>query len=187
MLIDLSVRVTKFSGKEALDNEKIAAFGHLGTHFDVMNKEFPLSFVKRTAVILDVRNIKNKDIDVGDMNFSLVKRDMFVAFYSGYIDEVEYGSKEYFTSHPQLSDDLIDRLLSARVSIIGVDFAGIRRGEEHIPKDQYCADKGVFVVENLCNLKVILENKKEQSFTINTFPINFTGLSGLPCRVIAEI
>ena len=26
---------------------------------------------------------------------------------------------------------------------IGVDFAGVRRGKEHTPMDQYCADRGV--------------------------------------------
>ncbi|MCK7480977.1 MAG: hypothetical protein M0C28_30050 [Candidatus Moduliflexus flocculans] len=44
-MADLSVLVTKYRSKEALDNEKIAAFGHMGTHFDVMDKEFPLEYV----------------------------------------------------------------------------------------------------------------------------------------------
>lgn len=42
MLIDLSVKVTKSSNKDALDNEKMVSFGHLDTHFDIMNKEFQL-------------------------------------------------------------------------------------------------------------------------------------------------
>ena len=36
---------------------------------------------------------------------------MFVAFHTGYIDRVEYGSKEYFAFHPVLSVELIDALL----------------------------------------------------------------------------
>ena len=51
MLVDLSVKVTKFVRKEATQNVKKASFGHLGTHFDVMNKEFPLSYVKREGVV----------------------------------------------------------------------------------------------------------------------------------------
>ena len=51
----------------------------------------------------------------------------------------------------------IDRCTSGeKISMIGVDFAGIRRGKEHTPKDQYCADRGVFVVENLCGLSRLL-------------------------------
>ena len=43
MLVDLSVKVSKTASGNALDNEKMASFGHLGTHFDVMNKEIPRS------------------------------------------------------------------------------------------------------------------------------------------------
>ena len=49
--------------------------------------------------------------------------DMFVAFYSGFIEEEGYGSQRYFREHPQLSVELLDALLEKRVSIIGVDFA----------------------------------------------------------------
>jgi len=54
MLIDLSIKVSKFAQKGAPDNDKMAAIGHLGTHFDVMNKEFPLSYTKRTEIVFDV-------------------------------------------------------------------------------------------------------------------------------------
>lgn len=187
MLIDLSVKVTKAYNKDALDNEKLASFGHLGTHFDVMNKEFPLEFTRRNGIVFDVNNILDRDIDVSDINISLVKPNMFVAFYTGFIEKYEYGSKPYFTLHPQLSNELIDQLLEHKVSIIGIDCSGIRRGVEHTPKDQYCADKGVFIVENLCNLGRVLNGKSAVKFTANTYPINFAGMSGLPCRVTAEI
>lgn len=187
MLIDLSVKVTKATNKDALDNEKMVSFGHLGTHFDVMNKEFPLEFTKRKGIVFDVSKILNGDIDVSDIDISLVNADMFVAFYTGFIEKKEYGSKLYFTSHPQLSNELIDQLLDRRVSIIGIDCAGVRRGIEHTPKDQYCADRGVFIIENLCNLGKILSKKSTMKFTANTYPINFASMTGLPCRVIAEI
>ena len=187
MLIDLSVKVTKFARKEATDNEKMVSFGHLGTHFDVMNKEFPLSYTKRKGIIFDVSGVSNEDIELSDNDLLEVHQDMFVAFYSGFIDQVEYGTKPYFREHPQLSNTLIDKLLDKRVSIIGVDFAGVRRGKEHTPKDQYCADKGVFIVENLCNLAQVLKGKKYSKFIVNTYPINFDGMTGLPCRVVAEV
>ncbi len=187
MLIDLSVKVTKSSNKDALDNEKIVSFGHLGTHFDVMNKEFPLEFTKRKGIVFDVSKILNRDIDISDIDINLINDDMFVAFYTGFIEKHQYGSKPYFTSHPQLSNELIEQLLNHKVSIIGIDCAGVRRGIEHTPKDQYCADKGVFIIENLCNLDRILNKKNSMKFTANTYPINFANMTGLPCRVIAEI
>jgi kynurenine formamidase len=187
MLIDLTVLVTKYANKETLENEKMAAFGHLGTHFDVMEKEFPLEYLKREAVVFDAEGIYEREIDVQDVDLGMLKPGMFAAFYTGFIEEVGYGSKEYFGAHPQLSDELIDRLLEKKAAVIGVDFAGLRHGAEHTPKDQYCADRGVFVVENLTNLKAVLHGEKHRLCTIHTYPIKFSGLTGLPCRVAAEV
>ena len=187
MLIDLSVKVTKSSYQDALGNEKMASFGHLGTHFDVMNKDFPLEYTKRKSIVFDVSGIGNRDIDISDIDIDMVSAGMFTAFYTGFIEKHPYGTKPYFASHPQLSNALIDILLDRRVSIIGIDCAGIRRGAEHTPKDQYCADRGVFIVENLCNLGEVLNKKKAVMFTVNTYPVHFADMTGLPCRVVAEI
>lgn len=165
----------------------MASMGHLGTHFDVMNKTFPLSYIKRPGIVFDVSEIVDEDIELSEDDLSRVHNDMFVGFYSGFINKIEYGSKKYFKDHPQLSHKLIDKLLKKRISIIGIDFAGIRHGKEHTQKDQYCADNRVFIVENLCNLDMILQGKHYNTFTANTYPIKFEGMSGLPCRVVAEI
>ncbi|OAM92393.1 Kynurenine formamidase [Pelosinus fermentans] len=186
MLVDLTVKISPEINKNAADNEKKVSYGHLGTHFDVMNQEFPLEFVKRKAIVFDVRNILNRDISIQDINIELVQKNMFVAFYTEFIEQEPYGSKAYFTKHPQLSDELINILLEKEISIIGIDCAGVRRGKEHTPKDQYCADRGVFIVENLCNLSEILEERKSNTFVANTYPLNFSGMTGLPCRVVAE-
>ena len=82
-----------------------------------------------------------------------------------------------------LSYELIDALPGKQVSVIGLDFGGIRRGKEHIPADQTCAGRGAFVVENPVNLSA----PEGKDFTVHTYPMAFTGITGLPCRVIAEI
>ena len=187
MLVDLSILVTKDINRAASDHEKMVSFGHLGTHFDVMNKRFPLEFTKRRGIVFDVSHIAGRDICTADIDIDSVERDMFVAFFTGFIEKEAYGTRPYFTSHPQLSDELIDRLLERSISMIGIDFAGVRRGPEHTPKDQYCADRGVFIIENLCGLGTVLSGKKKATFTANTYPINFAEMSGLPCRVTAEV
>lgn len=181
MLIDITWTLTK-------DTEELKApelIGHHGTHFDVMEKEFPLEYTKREGVIFDVSAVKDREIGLSDIDFNKVKEDMFIAFYSGFIEEEPYGTKKYFSGHPELSHELIDALVEKGVSIIGLDFAGIRRGKEHIPKDRFCAERGVFVVENLCNLKTVLKNG--ENFTAHTYPMNYVGITGLPCRVIVEV
>ncbi|MDO9120287.1 MAG: cyclase family protein [Anaerolineaceae bacterium] len=187
MLIDITLLVTPEMIEAAHGNEQKSFSGHMGTHFDVMNKVFPLENLKRSAVVFDVSKIEDREISLEDVDLNLIESGMFVAFYSGFIEKVGYGGKVYFSEHPQLSDTLIDALLERHVSIIGVDFAGVRRGSEHTPKDQYCADCGVFIVENLCNLNEVLQGKPFARFTANTYPIKYADMTGLPCRVVAEI
>lgn len=183
MLIDCSLKVTKAMRTDAQGNETKALSGHLGTHFDVMNKVFPLAFTQREGIVFDVSKIRDRDIDLNDVELDLVKENQFVAFYTGFIEEESYGTARYFKEHPHLSFDLINALLDKKVSIIGIDAAGIRRGAEHTPTDQMCADRDVFVMENLVNLKKLVN----KDFIMNTYPINFEEWTGLPTRVIAEI
>ena len=57
--------------------------------------------------------------------------------------------------------------------------------KEHTPMDQYCADRGVFIIENLCNLSGVLKNGN--TFIANTYPMNYAEMTGLPCRVVVDI
>lgn len=185
MLIDITLEITPQMEADARGNEKKALSGHLGTHFDVMDKEFPLAYTRRPGVVFDVRGVGERDIGPEDVDLSRLAPGMFAAFCSGFITEEGYGGRAYFTAHPQLSPALLDALLDRGVSIIGVDFAGVRRGAEHTPMDQRCADRGAFVVENLWNLEELLAHGG--AFTAHTYPLRRAGATGLPCRVVAEV
>lgn len=185
MLIDITLKITPKMATDAQGNEKIALVGHLGTHFDVMNKVFPLEYIKRQGIVFDVRHVSCRDIDLADINLNDVQAGMFVAFCTEYIEAIGYGSKAYFKEHPQLSKPLIDSLLDKGVSIIGIDFPGVRRGKEHPPTDQHCADHGTFIIENLCNLHAVIAAGSR--FIAHTYPMNYAEMTGLPCRVIAQL
>ena len=185
MMIDITLSVTPKMQDTASENTAKSLIGHMGTHFDVMDKAFPLEYTLRHGVVFDVSHIRDRDIEAEDIDLQQVRPGMFVAFYTGFVEEVEYGTQAYFKTHPQLSFALIDALLEKRISIIGVDCAGIRRGKEHVPADQHCADYGVFVVENLANLKSVLAVGAK--FAARTYPVRYCGVTGLPCRVVAEV
>lgn len=185
MLVDVTLQVTPQMRQNAPEKDNRALVGHLGTHFDVMDKEFPLAYTRRDGIVFDVSAVRGRCIEVEDICLDRVQQDQFVAFYTGYIECEPYGTAVYFSQHPQLSYDLIDALLDKGVSIIGVDCSGIRRGKEHTPVDQRCADRGVFVVENLCGLQTLVE--AGGTFVAHTYPVRYSGMSGLPCRVIAEV
>ena len=185
MLLDITLPVTPKMLDTARENTAKSLVGHLGTHFDVMDKEFPLEYTCRQGVIFDVSHIRDRDITIADIDSTQIEKDLFVAFYTGYIQNVEYGTPQYFKEHPQLSDSLIDLLLSKGVSIIGIDCAGIRRAPAHVPTDQRCADQGVFVIENLWDLQAVLAVSNR--FIANTYPMRYAGVTGLPCRVVAQL
>lgn len=189
MLIDLTLKLTPKMASDAQGNEKKALVGHLGTHFDVMNKEFPLEYIRRQGVVFDVSGAAKAGRDIGleDIDIERIGPGLFAAFHTGFIEQEGYGSRTYFTEHPQLSRLLIEELVRREVSLIGVDFAGVRRGREHTQADQYCADRGVFVIENLCGLAGLLAASEDGSFTAHTYPMNYAQMSGLPCRVVAEV
>ena len=151
MKVDITLPVTPEMMNTAWANTAKSLVGHIGTHFDVMDKTFPLDYTERKAVVFDVSHIKGQDIAPADIDLDLVEANMFVAFRTGYIEEVAYGTPTYFKGHPQLSQELIDALLDKQIAIIGIDCAGIRRTPEHVPADQRCADRGVFVIENRVN------------------------------------
>ncbi len=183
MMIDLTLAVTPQLKQDAQGNLQKAFTGHLGTHFDVMNKEFPIDFCERSAIAFDVSFVKDRDIEPEDIDTENIKKGMFIMFATDFIEHVPYGTPTYFHEHPQLSKRLLDLLIEKEVSLVGIDFAGVRRGKEHTPTDQHFADHGVFIIENLCNL----EKVKGKSFTAITCPMKFTDMTGLPCRVIAKI
>jgi kynurenine formamidase len=186
-LIDLTVEVKKEKWEEIFTNEKMTALGHLGTHFDGLDKPFELDYVKTFGVLFDVASAADRDIQPEDIDLEMISGGEFVIFHTGFLKKEGYGTKKYFTEHPQLSHELIQLLLNKHVAMIGIDAAGIRRGKEHIPADRLCADNSVFVVENIDNLSTLAHEAKDGPFTVYTFPIKFEGMSGLPCRVIAEI
>ena len=74
-----------------------------------------------------------------------------------------------------------------KISFIGIDMSGAQKPAHHQHIDQYCADHGVFIIENLNNLDVLLKETEHKPFRVYTFPVNMSGFSGLPSRVIAEI
>lgn len=187
MFVDLTLKVTPEHTKDAQGNEKKALTGHLGTHFDVMDKVFPLAFLRRTALVLDVSAVAGRDIEPEDLHLERILPGDAVLFSTGWLAREGYATPAYFKEHPQLSQRLIDALLEREVSLLGIDCAGIRRGREHTPADQRCADRGAFVVENLCNLQGVLRGAPWAACTLYTFPVNFAQMSGLPCRVVAEL
>jgi kynurenine formamidase len=166
------------------------SLGHVGTHLDTyLGVPIPIDWCDRRGVLIDARPygavvpesaIADVDIRAGD----------FVIFRTGRIEEVAYGSREYFTGHPQLDWSLIRALLAKKVSFIGIDASGIRHGvklgDEHHQADVECEESHCYVVENLTNLGALPESAAK-GFPIRLGWIQHQGTSGVAVKVIANI
>lgn len=139
--------------KEATKNEIRASFGHLGTHIDLKGHDFNLKRLK--GLVFKI----NDDEEIKSLPLDSIKENYFVFLNSNHINKYQYGTKEYYNHHAYLSDELIEKLIELKISLIGIDGPGIKQGKKHPLYDKYLADKGIFVVENLCNLDLLKENK----------------------------
>lgn len=188
MKIDLTYTLTKEKIAEWLsglnDRDKgLMSFGHMGTHFDAMNKTFPLEFTESRGVIFDVSHIVDRDIEAADIDITKIRAGDFVLLRTGTIERYEYAGKDYSEKFPQVSWELIKIFVEKKVRIIGIDMRGLRKGGEHPKADQFCADNDTFVIENLVNLDKLIG---VENFTVHTYPLNIRGFTGIPSRVVAE-
>jgi kynurenine formamidase len=196
MKIDLSVPVSQ----EILDKlsafsktrSDVDLFGHMGTHLDLMGRAFDLDRSETPGVVFDLDGqlgaIEHREVLPEDVDLSKVREDDFVVFHTGALDEFGYGNDEYFRLEaPQLSYALIDALIDRKAAFIGVDMGGARKAAEHRQVDEYCAQRGVFIVENLANLERLAREAEDGRFAARIYPLNLAGATGLPCRVLAEV
>ena len=139
----LDLQLDEKMKKDALGNETRKSFGHLGTHIDLKGKTFEDQELK--AIIVRLKDGE----ELTDADLSAVEEGVFVIFASGHSMEYRYGSEEYRHGYATLGQELIERLIAKKVSLIGTDAPGIRQGPEHPLMDSYLAGRGIFVIENM--------------------------------------
>lgn len=161
--------------------------GHVGTHFDVMDKAFTNDYRLLKGVVFDVSSCVGEEIGVADIDIDAVHERMFVGFHSGIQDRFPYGTLEYRKAHPVLSYELMQQLAARKVAVIGLDFAGVRRGPEHTPSDQMLADNGTFVIENLHGTEKLMEGNDKVYAIFCITPRSVSDATGIPCAVTARI
>ena len=184
MLLDLTTNVAQDSPlvqwAKSQDNQHIA-MGHVGTHLDTYEKsEIPLEYFACNGIMFDVRAVD--EVQLEDISFDDVTENSFVIFRTGQMEQHSYGDKKYFDHHPQLSKELIYKLIDKKIRFIGVDCPGIRQHEEHEQADRLCEKNGIYVIENLSSLSQIDSN----TFKVYTMWIDDNKMTGLKCKVIIE-
>jgi kynurenine formamidase len=129
----------------------------------------------------------DSDIDRSVLGDHTVEQGDFVIFFTGFLALHGYGTPEYFNAHPQLSWDLIDHLIDREVSFIGIDAAGVRRGDEHGVADRRAETGGTYIIENIDRVDLLSKAAATHDFKVFTGWTGLQGFSGLSCRVIADM
>jgi kynurenine formamidase len=191
MLLDLTLTIDMNDavvGKANMDQHSFMSAGHIGTHLDTyLHIPIPTEFYQRKGKVYDATAFTNRDVDLSVLEGNPAEAGDFAIFNTGFLDKFPYGTREYFKDHPQLSWELIDHLIKAKVSFIGIDAAGVRRGDEHGLADRRSEEGGVYIIENLNNIGKLRDAMVSRDFKIFTGWTGLKGFSGLSCRVIADV
>ncbi len=190
MLIDLTLSLARenqiFKRVPPPDKAPLLAAGHVGTHLDtLLHRPIPLDWMDRSGILIDARAC-GADIGVDAINGVAIEEGDFVFFHTGHIDRHPYGCDEYFRTYPQLDWSLVEILLDRRVSFIGVDANGLRRGSEHAKVDRICEERGAYVIENLINLDKVQVAARGR-FSVRVAWIAHEGQTGIPVKVVANV
>lgn len=189
MKVDLTYGLTRNKIESYFENfndrnKALMSSGHLGTHFDVMGKVFPLDYTESRGVVFDVSSAGVGEVTISQIDFEKIQAGDFVLLRTSVSEKYDYGTPDYNEKFPQISWEVIEKLVAKEIRMIGIDMRGLRHGDEHSKADNFCAQKNVFVVENLVNLDKLLD--VQANLTVHIYPVNIKGFSGLPARVIAE-
>lgn len=157
---------------------------HVGTHIDcpmhlTNNRkyisQYELDNFIGCGVLLDVvgEKVITKKKGYGEK----IRNKDIVILRTGY--EKYYGTEKYYNSHPVLSEELVKLFIENGVKIVGFDMPS--PDMEPFPIHKLLLNNEIFIIENLCNLKELREDK---DFKVIALPLKIRGEGSL-VRAIA--
>ena len=138
----------------------LASSLHTGTHLDMpmhllddgrTAADFPADRFIGRGVVLDVRGQNTIAMDASYEN--IIKQDDIVLLYTGF--DAKYFQEEYFESHPVVSSELCEFLISRKIKMLGMDMPAPDFAPFEIHKALLSNE--IFLLENLTNLHGLLD------------------------------
>jgi kynurenine formamidase len=159
---------------------------HVGTHIDgplhvlatgKKLSDMPAEKFFGKGVVLDARGLPKIDIKV--LQGKTIGAGDVVLILTGFSSE--YGKSDYYEKYPEMTLELAQALIDARVSIVGIDTPSPDRPPFEVHK--LLLKNEVLIIENLTNLESLLDTP---NFEVMALPIKLAADSGL-ARVMAKI
>lgn len=187
----LFVKWTRYE-VHSYDSEIMMMSTHTGTHLDA-----PSHFIPQTtsidmigvdrlvspALLLHVPKAANELITPSDLgDIENIDQGISIIFRTGWLHKM-IAKRDYMISNPGLSVATAKILAEKKVNAVGIDGPSIDIGSDrHFSTHKTLLDKGILIVENLCNLESL---KHEDNFTLLINPLKLKGASGSPVRALA--
>jgi len=180
--------------KDGYNLELVFFSSHSGTHLDapyhfVSNglkiDKIPLNRLVTSAILCKVKKgggktITKKDITDFEAKNGKIKSGDTVIFATGWYRNLQ--KKDYFTNNPGLTASAAKYLAKCGVNLVGIDSPSIDSGKDSkFSAHHILLEKGILILENLCNLEKIGKFK----FKLIVLPLKFVGATGSPVRAIA--
>ena len=184
--LEVELENDKKLSQDGYANHNLKMGMHAGTHLDLpahmLNdqrqiSDIDLAYLNGRAKLLNA--VGEKVITVKDKYKNLIEKDDIIIIYTGFAEK--YGTKEYYTEHPVISEELADLLIKKEIKILGFDLPSPDRNPYQIHQKLF--KNNIFILENLCNLDQLPEFK---SFKFFLFPLKIRA-EAAPCRVAAEV
>ena len=171
---------------------RIAMGSHQGTHLDAMFHfvedgrtldQMPLEWFHGPARVLRIPKAAGDDITVADFarHEQHLTEGARILFDTGW--QREFGTQQFFTDFPSMTQDAARYLASRKLRLIGMDTPTPGRDYYELHHILLAKEVEMVIVEGLANL----DQLPDEEFTFIGFPLNFTGRDGSPIRAVAVV
>ena len=171
---------------DGFNNYRLSTGMHVGTHIDGpkhmttntrLMADLPLEMFTGKGVLIDVSG--EETIAFRESFRTSIQPESIVLFYSGM--DHHFGEADYFTTYPDMSEELARFLTDRHVKIVGLDW--VSPDHEPYPIHDILFKSNVLILENLTNLDQLLH---ETSFEVFAFPLKIEADSSI-VRVVARV
>ena len=172
--------------RDGFNNYRLSTGMHVGTHIDGpkhmttdtrLMADLPLEMFTGKGVLIDVSG--EETITFRESFRTSIQPESIVLFYSGM--DHHFGEADYFTTYPDMSEELARFLTDQHVKIVGLDW--VSPDHEPYPIHDILFKSNVLILENLTNLDQLLH---ETSFEVFAFPLKIEADSSI-VRVVARV
>ncbi len=172
--------------RDGFNNFRLSTGMHVGTHIDGpmhmtsdtrLMADLPLEMFTGKGVLIDVRG--ETQVKFRESFRTIIQPESIVMFYSGL--DLHFGEAEYFTTYPDITEELALFLADQHVKMIGLDW--VSPDHEPYPIHDILFKSNVLILENLTNLDQLLH---ETNFEVFAFPLKIEADSSI-LRVVARV